>query len=136
MLKRIVVGTDGSRTASFALDHAITLAKAVGAEVVVMSSYRDRGGGMVEGSAVELCRNVLDEVKERYASPGIALRTVLRKGQPADALIELAEEEDADLIVVGNVGMSKGRRLTLGSVPDAVSHHATCHVLIVHTTDD
>jgi nucleotide-binding universal stress UspA family protein len=57
----------------------------------------------------------------------------MREGDPADAIIDAAEEEGADLIVVGNRGMQGAKRFLLGSVPNRVAHHAPCSVLIVHT---
>jgi len=57
-----------------------------------------------------------------------------RTGDAADAIIDVAEEVGADLIMVGNKGMTGAKRFLLGSVPNKISHHATCSVLIVHTT--
>ena len=56
------------------------------------------------------------------------------KGDAADAILDVAEEQAADLIVVGNKGMTGAKRFLLGSVPNKVSHHAPCSVLIVRTT--
>ena len=61
-------------------------------------------------------------------------RTFAREGDPADAILDVAEEEKADLIVVGNKGMTGAKRFLLGSVPNKISHHAPCSVLIVRTT--
>ena len=58
------------------------------------------------------------------------MRTFARQGEPADAILDVAEEENADLIVVGNKGMTGAKRFLLGSVPNKVSHHAPCSVLI------
>ncbi|HRV60538.1 MAG TPA: universal stress protein [Solirubrobacterales bacterium] len=55
-------------------------------------------------------------------------------GDPADAILKVAEDLDADLIVVGNKGMTGARRFLLGSVPNKVSHHAPCSVFIARTT--
>ena len=57
-----------------------------------------------------------------------------REGEPADAILDVAEEINADLIVVGNKGMTGARRFLLGSVPNKVSHHAPSSVIIVRTT--
>ncbi len=65
---------------------------------------------------------------------GIEVETFAREGDPADAILDVAEEHDADLIVVGNKGMTGARRFLLGSVPNKVSHHAPCSVLIIRTT--
>jgi nucleotide-binding universal stress UspA family protein len=65
---------------------------------------------------------------------GVEAESHARLGDPADALLEVAEEEGADLIVVGNRGMTGAKRFLLGSVPNKISHHAPCSVLIVRTT--
>jgi nucleotide-binding universal stress UspA family protein len=57
-----------------------------------------------------------------------------REGDPADAILDVAEENDADLVMVGNKGMTGARRFLLGSVPNKISHHAPCDVWIVKTT--
>jgi nucleotide-binding universal stress UspA family protein len=65
---------------------------------------------------------------------GVDVKTFAREGDPADAILDVAEEEGADLIVVGNKGMTGAKRFLLGSVPNKVSHHAPCSVLIIRTT--
>jgi nucleotide-binding universal stress UspA family protein len=65
---------------------------------------------------------------------GVSVRTYAREGDPADAILDVAEERGADLIVVGNKGMTGAKRFLLGSVPNKVSHHAPCSVLIIRTT--
>ena len=65
---------------------------------------------------------------------GVEVETFAREGDPADAILDVAEERDADLIVVGNKGMTGAKRFLLGSVPNKVSHHAPCSVLIIRTT--
>ena len=65
---------------------------------------------------------------------GVEVETFAREGDPADAILDVAEEQDADLIVVGNKGMTGAKRFLLGSVPNKVSHHAPCSVLIIRTT--
>ena len=57
-----------------------------------------------------------------------------REGDPADAILDVAEEQNADLIVVGNKGMTGAKRFLLGSVPNKISHHAPCSVMIIRTT--
>ena len=64
----------------------------------------------------------------------MSVETYARQGDPADAILDVAEERDADLIVVGNKGMTGAKRFLLGSVPNKVSHHAPCSVLIIRTT--
>lgn len=140
MFQRILVGTDGSGTAAAAVAHAVELAAKLNAEIIVVSAYQAPREGVppfVEQgvSGIDVGRGLLEDVVKRYGS-GVNLRTVLREGAPADAIIEAAEEEKADVIVVGNRGMTGAKRRVLGSIPNAVSHHAPCHVLIVHTTDE
>jgi nucleotide-binding universal stress UspA family protein len=78
---------------------------------------------------------VLDEEAERIRETGVStVETYPREGDPADAILDVAEEKGADLIVVGNKGMTGARRFLLGSVPNKVSHHAPCNVMIVRTT--
>jgi nucleotide-binding universal stress UspA family protein len=65
---------------------------------------------------------------------GVEVVTHAREGDPADAILDVAEEQGADLIVVGNKGMTGAKRFLLGSVPNKVSHHAPCSVMIIRTT--
>ena len=65
---------------------------------------------------------------------GVEVQTHAREGDPADAILDVAEETKADLVVVGNKGMTGARRFLLGSVPNKISHHAPCGVFIVRAT--
>ena len=76
----------------------------------------------------------LAEAAKAVEAAGVEVQTFARQGEPADAILDVAEEENADLIVVGNKGMTGAKRFLLGSVPNKVSHHAPCSVLIVQTT--
>jgi nucleotide-binding universal stress UspA family protein len=76
----------------------------------------------------------LDNAAAKALSSGIEVNTHSREGDPADAILDVAEETGADLVVVGNKGMTGARRFLLGSVPNKVSHHAPCGVYIVRTT--
>jgi nucleotide-binding universal stress UspA family protein len=76
----------------------------------------------------------LAEAAQEVEQAGVTVRTFARQGEPADAILDVAEEEGADLIVVGNKGMTGAKRFLLGSVPNKVSHHAPCSVLIIRTT--
>ena len=70
----------------------------------------------------------------RTRRAGVEVETFARQGDPADAILDVAEERGSDLIVVGNKGMTGAKRFLLGSVPNKVSHHAPCSVLIIRTT--
>jgi nucleotide-binding universal stress UspA family protein len=140
MFQRILVGTDGSGTAGAAVAHAVELAKIGGSELIVVSAYRQPEDvpppfGVSEAHhTAEIGKAILSDVEKRYGGD-VKLRTVLREGNATDAIIDVADEEKVDLIVVGNRGMGGAKRFVLGSVPNAVSHHAPSNVLIVHTTE-
>jgi nucleotide-binding universal stress UspA family protein len=76
----------------------------------------------------------LKAATERAEEAGVETQSFARQGDPADAILDVAEEVGADLIIVGNKGMSGAKRFLLGSVPNKVSHHAPCSVMIIRTT--
>jgi nucleotide-binding universal stress UspA family protein len=141
----ILVGTDGSVAASTAVDHATELAREVGAKLVIVSAFQPvaRDQAVAETLAAtehwmitprEDALRVLERAASRAGSAGVGdVETFARQGDPADAIIDVAEEKGCDLIVVGHKGMTGARRFLLGSVPNKVSHHAPCSVLIVRT---
>ena len=147
MFRSIVVGTDGSETAGEAVRAAIELAKAVGASVDVVSAYEPVPQQRLREEARQAPTDLqwmvnpredvdatLRDAAERVEGAGIEVQTFAREGDPADAILDVAEERGADLIVVGNKGMTGAKRFLLGSVPNKVSHHAPCSVLIIRTT--
>jgi nucleotide-binding universal stress UspA family protein len=79
----------------------------------------------------EICEHAAADARE--AGVTVELHSIAE--EPADALIAVANKVAADLLVVGNRGMSGARRFVLGSVPNSVSHHAPCSLLIVDTSD-
>jgi nucleotide-binding universal stress UspA family protein len=85
-------------------------------------------------NAREDVSQTLDEAAGRLREAGLEVEIHAREGDPADAILDVAEEEGADLIVVGNKGMTGAKRFLLGSVPNKVSHHAPCSVMIIRTT--
>ena len=140
--RSILVGTDGSSTANTAVSHAMSLAHQFGAKLVFVCAYTpDRQGGeqhdrpSATPSPASAAEMVLAEVAQLANAAGIIdVETYARPGNPADAIIDVAELEGSDLIVVGSVGMTGARRFLLGSVPNNVSHQAPCSVLIVRTS--
>ncbi|HEX3173770.1 MAG TPA: universal stress protein [Solirubrobacterales bacterium] len=147
MFSRIVVGTDGSDTAAEAVRQAVDLAKIAGATVSIVSAYQPVSKRRLEGEQQgvpadvqyeigprEDVNLVLDAVAASARKEGVEVQTHPVEGDPAEAILNVAEETDADLIVVGNKGMTGARRFLLGSVPNNVSHHAPCSVMIVRTT--
>ena len=147
MFTRIVVGTDGSDTAAQAVNQAAELAKLTGATLSLVSAYQPASGRRVEAEQAEAPADVQYEIGPREdvnlildgaaadaKQQGVEVQTHPVEADPADAILNVAEETKADLIVVGNKGMTGARRYLLGSVPNNVSHHATSSVLIVRTT--
>jgi nucleotide-binding universal stress UspA family protein len=145
VFSRIVVGTDGSDSASRAVDHAVRLASRVGAELVVVhaqpkpqaqgSETSDRAGPRERGTAAyDIGRSILRDASTWFGDV-VTLRPVLRQGEAASVILDVAAQEDADLIVVGNRGMGT-RRLLIGNVPGKVAHRAPCHVLVAQTALD
>lgn len=147
MFTRIVVGTDGSETAGEAVRQAIDLAKLTGAQLSIVSAYAPLSERQVkeqreaapadvryEVGPREEVNLVLDSAAAAAKGDGIEVQAHPVEGDPAEGILRVAEETKADLIVVGNKGMSGARRFLLGSVPNNVSHHAPCSVIIVRTT--
>jgi nucleotide-binding universal stress UspA family protein len=148
MFASIVVGTDGSETARIAVDRAAELSLSIGARLEIVSAYEPVPSGRLRGPQQEAPPDVEWMVNPREdvdatlraaaeAAEGAGLDRVgthARQGDPADAILDVAEEQHADLVVVGNKGMTGAKRFLLGSVPNKVSHHAPCSVLIVRTT--
>jgi nucleotide-binding universal stress UspA family protein len=144
---RIVVGTDGSDTAAQAVSQAIELAKLTGANLSIVSAYSGSPGRQAQAQQQEAPADVqyelgpredviliLDAAAAEAKQAGVEVQTHPVEADPADAILNVAEEVKADLIVVGNKGMTGARRYLLGSVPNNVSHHAPCSVIIVRTT--
>jgi nucleotide-binding universal stress UspA family protein len=148
VITSIVVGTDGSATASIAVAEAINLAQALQARLNVVSAYEPVPEGRLRTERLSAPRDVqwemnpredvialLHSVEEEAREAGVSeVERFPRVGDAADAIVDVAEEQRADLIVVGNKGMTGATRFLLGSVPNKVSHHAPCSVLIVRTT--
>ena len=150
MFKDIVVGTDGSDTAARAVQmaadlaaasgavlHIVSVAKPVSQTAVALAETSPSGAGLGQAQAQDDAARAVHELLKR-AAEAVATRvptveTYARFGNPAEILCEFSDQVRADLLVVGNRGMTGGRRF-LGSVPNSVSHHAHCSVLIANTT--
>jgi nucleotide-binding universal stress UspA family protein len=144
---RIVVGTDGSDTAAEAVRQAIDLAKLAGAQLSIVSAYEPVSKRQVDGEKLDAPADVQYEIGPREdvnlvleaaaaaaRKEGVEVLTHPVEANPAEAILNVAEETKADLIVVGNKGMTGARRFLLSSVPNNISHHAPCSVIIVRTT--
>ena len=147
MFTRIVVGTDGSDTAAEAVRQAIDLAKLAGASLSIVSAYEPVSKRRIQGEQQDAPADVQYEIGPREdvnlilegaaavaKKEGVEVQIHPIEASPSDAILNVAEETGADLIVVGNKGMTGARRFVLGSVPNNVSHHAPCSVIIVRTT--
>jgi nucleotide-binding universal stress UspA family protein len=147
VFNRIVVGTDGSETAAEAVRQAVDLAKLSSAQLSIVSAYEPVSKRRLEGEQQgapsdvqyeigprEDVNLVLDAAAAAAKQEGVEVQTHPVEADPAEAILNVAEETNADLIVVGNKGMTGARRFLLGSVPNNVSHHAPCSVIIVRTT--
>jgi nucleotide-binding universal stress UspA family protein len=147
MFKSIVVGTDGSDTAKEAVRQASELAKTVGGRIYLVSAYEPVPEGRLREERADVPEDLqwmvnpredvnatLEETGKQLQEEGLEIETHAREGDPADAILDVAEEKGADLIVVGNKGMTGAKRFLLGSVPNKVSHHAPCSVMIIRTT--
>jgi nucleotide-binding universal stress UspA family protein len=144
MLETIAVGTDGSDTATKAVEFALDLAEKYGSRMVFISSYTPVSETRIKREqrdapsdiqwAINPAEDVeaaLRAVEEMADERGLKWTSEARQGDPADVLVEIAEAHGADLLVIGNKGM---QRRVLGSVPNSVTHKANCSVIIVKTT--
>ena len=147
MFGSIVVGTDGSETAKEAVRQATELAKETGSRIELVSAYAPVTESRLREERREVPKDLqwmvnpredvestLNEAADSIREAGVDVETHAREGDPADAILDVAEESSAGLIVVGNKGMTGAKRFLLGSVPNKVSHHAPCSVLIIRTT--
>jgi nucleotide-binding universal stress UspA family protein len=119
--RKILIATDGSPTAAKAARIGAGIAKASGAQTVLVTVTDDAAAGDA----------VLQKAREDL---GLEADVVRAPGDPAEAILSTADSVGADLIVVGNKGMTGAKRFLLGSVPNKISHHSNCNVLIVKTT--
>lgn len=143
MIATIAVGTDGSETATRAVDFALDMAKRYGARLIVASSYQPVSESRLTKEQADAPQEIewsinptedvdadLRAVEDRAKEEGVEVTSYATQGNPADVLCDVAGEHDADVLVVGSKGM---HRRVLGSVPNTVSHRAPCSVLIVKT---
>ena len=142
----VVVGTDGSDSSLRAVDRAGQLASGPGAKLIVATAFipvpeDTRAADMLKDESYKVAGNApvydtLREARERATAAGateVEERAI--EGAPVDALVDLAEEVGADLLVVGNVGMNTIAGRLLGSVPANVARRSKSDVLIVHTSN-
>ena len=140
MFTTVVVGTDWSGTAEVAFVKALELTRAGGGRLHVVTaspqspppaSGRSAGASGSHSLGPDFQADVLlERTLDRLGANDVEVRQHTVTGEPGDAIVAVAEQVGADLIVVGNQGM---HRRVLGSTPNTVSHRAPCDVLIVQT---
>lgn len=136
-MERIVVGFDGSEHSQKALARAAEIAG--GATIAVVSAanvspgLRDPSGGVspLDPADIDQREKALAQAREYLEGRGLKGQFITGEGSPADVLVQEAEENGADLIIVGTRGLSATRRMFMGSVSTNVIHHAPCDVLVV-----
>jgi nucleotide-binding universal stress UspA family protein len=142
VLSKVAVGTDGSPTAREAVVMAADLARRFDAKLVLLSAFEDAVRAPLQratpasevdwiSSSSARVREILTRTEDELRRQGLDCTTRADEGDPAEVLVQLAMECEADLLVVGNKGM---HRRVLGSVPNTVTHRASCSVLVVKTT--
>jgi nucleotide-binding universal stress UspA family protein len=149
MYSSIVVGTDGSNTATQAVRQAVEVAKTASATLEIVSAYAPVPDQQLRQERREAPEDLqwtihprqeveasLSEAADIAQEAGVDVNTHAREGDPADAIIDVADAKNADLVIVGDERMSVKRvlkRLFLASVPRRVSRRAPCSVLIIRT---
>ena len=140
MYKKILVPTDGSEFAKKSQRHALFLAKVSGAEIVAVSVTENNFvNGLPLDDEIYQLNQVLNERSEenlkefdKLNEDDIKITHIIREGSPARVILEVANEEQVDLIVMGSSGKSGFDRFIMGSVADKVVNSAKCAVLVVH----
>lgn len=148
MYRTILAGTDGSESSLRAVDRAAEMAHKCAGKLVLVCAYptthplsgaaavRDELiGAAAEVSGEESSKRVLAKAAERADTRGaVDLETVSIEGAPAASLLDEADRQGADLIVIGNRGLNTLTGRVLGSIPEAVFRKSRIDVLVVHST--
>jgi nucleotide-binding universal stress UspA family protein len=139
-METVVAGTDGSPNAEAAVRRAADIAKADGAVLHLVTAFPDAPtySETIASSAKrdridlrEVAEGVLSRTAEELRGEGLEVVTDAREGDPAQVILDVAREQDADLVVIGAHGLTGIRRFLLGSVASKLAHHADCSLMIV-----
>jgi nucleotide-binding universal stress UspA family protein len=133
MFRKILAGTDGSDSAALALSHAAEIAERLGAELTVVTAHATSEGREAASDPELVIAGALLRDVEKTHGARITLTTRAAPGSAADVLVDLAEREGFDLVVVGNRGLSRESALQPSSVPGRVTRRAPAAVLVVDT---
>ncbi|MDO5031795.1 universal stress protein [Corynebacterium sp.] len=142
----IAVGTDGSPTSLRAVQAAASMARVYDAKLIIMSAFYNHSGSMLgapnaEDARVpvvseEMSENFLNNAAEIANKEGAQhIEVIAKSGDPVKALLEIAEDYNADLFVVGNKGLHSVRGRVFGSVATELTRKAHCDVVVVNTTE-
>ena len=138
MFSRILVAVDGSESAKRALEEAIFLAQKCNSKLDIIHVIDDSSYGGDSANTFELLeglksrgRRLLERCQSQAATNNVQTETLLKLGDPAQVIIEIANKNDYDLIMMGSRGLSAFKELLLGSVSFKVMHHARCPVMVV-----
>lgn len=134
--KKILLATDGSKHSSNATEKAIDFAKSYGGTLTAISVVDVPAELYAEAPVlvdelVEKAKGYAENVKNMAKATGVEVKTQVREGESHEAVIKLARDESADLIVMGSHGRTGLKRLLMGSVTEKVIGHAPCPVLVV-----
>lgn len=136
---KILVAHDGSEQANKALREALNLAEKFGASINIVTVVPDL---CLTNVSIDEC-NVLTEaltseteasmkmVQDELSSKGVKAEVAIKHGSPAEAILDVADETGANLIVLGSYGKHGAKRFLLGSVSSKVVDHAKCNVLVI-----
>jgi nucleotide-binding universal stress UspA family protein len=142
MYKKILFPTDGSKFSEKAINHVLFIAKNSGAEILALSVIETNFSiGLPADDTINSINKLLrkeaeknlKEVKELgEVHDSVKISTKIVEGSPADSILEIAEKESIDLIIMGSSGKTGFNRFLIGSVADKVVKNASCAVLVAH----
>jgi nucleotide-binding universal stress UspA family protein len=140
MLSKILVPVDGSQNSLRALDHAIYLAKKIGADITAMNVIENPPTVYVESQKLlndllakfrAESAKILDNCKQIAEKSDIKIGTIIAEGDAASSIVGYAHNEGFDTIIIGMRGLGRFKEMVLGSISNKVLHHAKCTVMIV-----
>lgn len=142
---RILIPTDGSEDADFAVIKGLSLAKLINAKEIIALYVKDNSFFknypadeytiyLTAGQDKE-AKEILENVRQKGEEMNLDVETLVVEGNPGEMILDVAEERNIDIIVIGTVGKTGVERFLLGSVAERVTRHAPCPVLVVRYTE-